>query len=518
MGSPPLARRDRKGGVPVKRRAASAWWEEQMSAVFTPEADFRKELRLPRIVFEAVLEAIKEHPVFSVPLNVGARKVGVDKQLACFLLRIGKNETVGIVRRRLAVSESTVSKAVRRVALAIKQCLGHHVQMPLNRSQRKADVKAMFAKAEQALADSVGIIDCTHIRITVPVKERRAGNEKVYLDRKGNATLTFQAITTPEKSPRFLSLSGGIPGSAYDTRLLTQSNVYMDLDCYLEGDEFLMGDCGYTLRPWMMRGWANSELNPADPSTFERRSFNRHYSSVRISVERAFGILKARFRALGEKIRFRKEEDYINCMWACCILHNMCAEANAVRFYPRAKALARNELTLGHAHPPARPRNSPQKRSPHLLKRSTRQNLKNARGKANNARGQLRWDMVASQLGGKRGSVCFCTYSEGFKCGRSPSHQRRRKKMYLSLAPPPFRRRRALLLHLHRSSHSLKGFREAVLGRRQRSRLRLQSICLLLHDLCVFLRLFLHLPAQFVCHLELLPSHFQLLQLNGRPL
>ena len=89
--------------------------------------------------------------------------------------------------------------------------------------------------------------------------------------------------------------------------------------------------------------------------------------------------------------------------------------------------------------------------------------------------------------------------------------------MYLSLAPPPFRRRRALM-HLHRSSHSLKAFREAVLGRRQRSRLRLQRICLLFHDLCVFLRLFLHLPAQVVCHLELLPSHFQLLQLNGLPL
>jgi hypothetical protein len=326
-----------------------------MSAVYTTEADFRKELRLPRGVFETVLEAIKGHRVFSVPINVGARQVGVDKQLACFLLRIGKNETVGVVRRRLAVSESTVSVAVRRVALAIQECLGHHVQMPLNGSQRKADVKAMFAKAERALADSVGIIDCTHIQITVPVAMRRAGNEKAYLDRKSRPTLTFQAITTPEKSPRFLSLSGGIPGSAYDTRLLTQSTVYKKLGSYLEGDEFLMGDCGYTLRPWLMRGWANSELDPADPNTHERRSFNRHYSSVRISCERAFGILKARFRALGAKISFRNEEDYVNCVWACCILHNMCAEANAVRLYPRAKTSPRNELTLALAHPPTRP-------------------------------------------------------------------------------------------------------------------------------------------------------------------
>lgn len=55
----------------MQRRAASAWWEEQMSGVHTTEADFRKELRLPRGVFETVLEAIKGHPVFSVPVLRG---------------------------------------------------------------------------------------------------------------------------------------------------------------------------------------------------------------------------------------------------------------------------------------------------------------------------------------------------------------------------------------------------------------------------------------------------------------
>ena len=58
------------------------------------------------------------------------------------------------------------------------------------------------------------------MHITVPTRERCAGNIAAYLDRKGKPTPTFQAITTCEDSPRFLSLAGGVPGAAYDTRIL----------------------------------------------------------------------------------------------------------------------------------------------------------------------------------------------------------------------------------------------------------------------------------------------------------
>jgi hypothetical protein len=328
----------------VKRRAVSAWWDEQMNPSHTTEADWRLEFRVPRTVFNNVVNAISSHMVFDAPVNVGARKLAVDKQLACFLLRIGGNLPVAKIRRRLGMSESSVTQSVRRVALAIQNRLGHVVSMPRNGTTRKTAVKAMFETAEYGLRDAVGIVDCTHIPCTVPVAERRAGNIAAYLDRKGRPTLTFQAITTPEASPRFLSLSGGVPGSAYDTRILQDSIVYKHLGEFLEGDEFLMGDCGYTLRPFMMRGWANTELKADDPLSKDRRSFNRFYSSVRISVERAFGILKARFRALSQNITMRNENDYRACVMACCILHNLCAEANAVRVFAFHRCLLFHQI------------------------------------------------------------------------------------------------------------------------------------------------------------------------------
>ena len=63
--------RDRKGAVPVKRRAVSAWWDEQMNPSHTTEADWRLEFRVPRAVLNQVVNAISSHMVFDAPVGAG---------------------------------------------------------------------------------------------------------------------------------------------------------------------------------------------------------------------------------------------------------------------------------------------------------------------------------------------------------------------------------------------------------------------------------------------------------------
>ena len=321
--------RDRAAAAPQRRRPTAAWWAETMDPGHTTDDEFKKALRVPRSVFSKVLKGIQDHPVFDAPPNVGARALPVDKQLACFLLRIGANQSIHEIRKKLTLSESSVSVCTRRVTAAICDNLGHFVRMPRNGTPAKAKVAKMFKARDPAFKDCRGIVDCTHVNITPPIEEVRGGHLAAYVGRSGEATLTFQAIVTPERTPRFLSVSGALPGSAYDTRVLQKSYIYKNLSDYLVGDEYLAGDCGYSLRPWMMRGWSNSELPSSDPKTRDRRSFNKLFSNMRISVERAFGILKARFRAWASKITFRREDDYKTAFVACCILHNICAEDTA---------------------------------------------------------------------------------------------------------------------------------------------------------------------------------------------
>ena len=65
----------------------SQFWETR--ALFFDERRFKLHFRVPQVVFNTVLERIKDHPVFRVPSNVGRRAVPVAKQLAIFLMRMG---------------------------------------------------------------------------------------------------------------------------------------------------------------------------------------------------------------------------------------------------------------------------------------------------------------------------------------------------------------------------------------------------------------------------------------------
>ena len=58
------------------------------------------------------------------------------------------------------------------------------------------------------------------------------------------------------------------------------------------------------------------------PLTAEEAWFNRKHSSTRMSVERGFGILKARFKEIGTKTSLKL--DFLpTVVHACCVLHNI---------------------------------------------------------------------------------------------------------------------------------------------------------------------------------------------------
>lgn len=81
----------------------------------------------------------------------------------------------------------------------------------------------------------------------------------------------------------------------------------------------ILGDPGYPLLPWLLTPFIGLRLSA------EKESFNCYHSSARISVENAFGRLKARWRILGKKIdtRITLAPDVIA---ACCVLHNVCED------------------------------------------------------------------------------------------------------------------------------------------------------------------------------------------------
>lgn len=128
-----------------------------------------------------------------------------------------------------------------------------------------------------------------------------------------------------DASLRIRHVYGGNAGSVHDMDLFMRSPLYLQIREFLSGDEYYLGDTGYALRPYMITPYKNSEIAKEQLQHVKdaRTYFNRHFSAVRITVERCIGVLKARFRCLLFGMWFRDEKMYSCIFVACCILHNV---------------------------------------------------------------------------------------------------------------------------------------------------------------------------------------------------
>ena len=87
-----------------------------------------------------------------------------------------------------------------------------------------------------------------------------------------------------------------------------------------------MGDGGYNLCRDFLIPFSDAECsNPANTQAQRtaKREFNAEFSGARVCVERAIGVLKARFQSLLKGMWFRDMNDYDMVIKSCIIMHNL---------------------------------------------------------------------------------------------------------------------------------------------------------------------------------------------------
>lgn len=97
----------------------------------------------------------------------------------------------------------------------------------------------------------VGLIDGTHISIRAPMEEPEA-----YINRKKFHSINVQIIC--DENMVFTNVWAGWPGSAHDSRVLRNSNVYNIATNKFSENTYLLGDGGYPLQPWLMTPYRNN--------------------------------------------------------------------------------------------------------------------------------------------------------------------------------------------------------------------------------------------------------------------
>ena len=150
---------------------------------------------------------------------------------------------------------------------------------------------------------------------------------------------------------RFIWASCGQPGNCRDSALLQSTSLWESMYdiCHLKstmlGDvlvpSLILGDGAFPFRTYMMKRFSQSNLN------IEQKTFNKKLSSAKMSVENAFGMLKARFRVLSRKCESYPENVKYKCL-ACVVLHNILLERGEIATLDNERvdfAMVRHDVT-----------------------------------------------------------------------------------------------------------------------------------------------------------------------------
>lgn len=100
-------------------------------------------------------------------------------------------------------------------------------------------------QAVAGVTQVTAVIDCTHIEVRVPSKDR----ERVYINRKGFKSLNVQVVV--DSFGNFVNVSAIFPGSVHDSYIMQHSCIYRGFDSG-ECTGTILADSGYSGRlPWI---------------------------------------------------------------------------------------------------------------------------------------------------------------------------------------------------------------------------------------------------------------------------
>lgn len=158
----------------------------------------------------------------------------------------------------------------------------------------------------------LGCIDGCHIPIKAPLE-----NSSCYFNRKQFHSVILQGVCMHDLT--FIDINVGWPGRVHDAKVLRNSSLWESgFQKTGNGRYHLLGDGAYPLKQWLLTPYRdNGHLSQ------QQVRYNITLSSKRQVIERAFGLLKGRFRRL-KYVNMESVEEICQTIVAACVLHNIC--------------------------------------------------------------------------------------------------------------------------------------------------------------------------------------------------
>lgn len=209
------------------------------------------------------------------------------------------------------ISKSSASRIVGRVCEALTIRL-EQIKMPTGSAVN--ETKRNFYDVSH-FPNVIGCIDGT----LIPIKGPNGPDEASYVCRKGYHAINVQAVCNAEM--RFTNVVVRWPGSTHDAFILANSSIPATVGT--SNDGWLLGDSGYPLKRWLMTPILHIQSE-------QEQRYNNAHASTRNCIERAFGLLKARFRCLHKTagaLPYSPEKS-VKIIDSCFKLHNEAMKHN----------------------------------------------------------------------------------------------------------------------------------------------------------------------------------------------
>ncbi|XP_074359701.1 uncharacterized protein LOC141699757 [Apium graveolens] len=248
-----------------------------------PDYIFRRRFRMRRSLFIRIQAAIESHnPYFVQKCNAaGVPGLSSLQKITAALRMIAYGVPADSLDDYIQIGESTAIESLRKFVISINEIFGEQYL----RSPNKIDIKRLSKVAEQrGFPGMLGSIDCMHWR--------------------------WKNCPT--------SWHGAFSGSLNDINVLDRSNLFSEwtegrapeVNYILNGHEY---DMGYYLANGIYPAYSTFVKTISAPQGNKRKHFAKMQESVRKDVERAFGVLQARFaivRGIGSFLGHRNAEIY----------------------------------------------------------------------------------------------------------------------------------------------------------------------------------------------------------------
>ncbi|XP_068100249.1 putative nuclease HARBI1 [Hyperolius riggenbachi] len=234
-------------------------------------------------------------------------------KLLCALHFLGKGSFQQVCGEVIGISQATCSRFLTQVVRAICSIAAQHIYMPKERSEWN-EVKSKFYRVA-GMPNVLGAIDCTHVPL-IPPKLK----EHIYRNRKSYHSTNIQVVVDSDMVIR--NVVTGYPGCVHDAHIYRNCRLFQAFDAGRMPSGWLLGDSGYPCLPWT--------LTPVlRPTTAAEIAYNKAHTKTRVVVERTFGVLKGRFRAVSHSGGFLhySPAKVAKIFLACCVLHNLARKA-----------------------------------------------------------------------------------------------------------------------------------------------------------------------------------------------